>query len=443
MIRRHSRSRRGGRWPVAAAALIALAGATVTAQAWREQGLAAFDAVWRTINTTYYDPSFGGLDWKAVGDQLRPQAEGAATPEAQRGVIRAMLGRLGESHFALLTSAPDRDAPLGAASVAFDVRATAEGILVTRLLHDASSTRVRPGDRIRAIGDVRVDALLAGVASDDPHAELTAWRRVMRHLSGTDGTVVSLSVEAPDGAVRNVTERLRVAPGEAVTLGNLPPQRARLDATLRRTSSGREVGVIRFNVWMATLSEPFAQAIDRFRQADGLVIDLRGNPGGLADMIRGVAGHLVDEPLVLGRMRMRNLDLEFRANPRRSTLDGRSVSPYAGPVAVLVDGLTASASECFAGGLQAVGRVRVFGVRSAGQALPAATEQLPSGDVLLYAVGDFVTSDGRRLEGVGVVPDEMVPLDPVALAAGQDAEWAALRWIDRVGTSPARLRGPT
>src|SRR6185436_9633416 len=102
------------------------------------------------------------------------------------------------------------------------------------------------------------------------------------------------------------------------------------------------------------------------RQADGIVIDLRGNPGGLADMIRGIAGHFLSTPELLGRVHMRGVELEFRANPRRSTADGRRVEPFAGPLAILVDELTASASECFAGGLQSLGRARVFGTRTMG-----------------------------------------------------------------------------
>jgi carboxyl-terminal processing protease len=67
-----------------------------------------------------------------------------------------------------------------------------------------------------------------------------------------------------------------------------------------------------------------------------------------------------------------------------------------------------------------------------GQALPAVTKELPDGDVLLYAVGDFSTSTGRTLEGHGVVPDEVVPLSPEQLAAGRDSALdAALAWIDR------------
>ena len=69
-------------------------------------------------------------------------------------------------------------------------------------------------------------------------------------------------------------------------------------------------------------------------------------------MMSGIAGHFFADPAtLLGRMQTRQGQLEFRPNPRLSTIDGRRVTPYAGPVALLVDDLTASASECFAGAL--------------------------------------------------------------------------------------------
>jgi carboxyl-terminal processing protease len=183
---------------------------------------------------------------------------------------------------------------------------------------------------------------------------------------------------------------------------------------------------------MIAVGAPFAAAIDTFREAHGLVIDLRGNPGGLAEMMRGIAGHVLAEPDLLGTMHMRDAVLEFRANPRRSTSDGRRVEPFSGRLAILVDELTASASECFAGGLQDLGRARIFGAQTMGQALPAATRQLPNGDVLMYAIADFVTSRNRSLEGPGVVPDEAVTLSRAALAAGRDEPLErALAWIDR------------
>lgn len=412
---------------VFAAACVPLAAG---AQAWRDAGLAAFDAVWARIANTYPDATFGGLDWESVGRDLRPRAERAASPEEQRDAIREMLGRLQRSHFALLTS--DLDAgPKGPATVPFDVRVTEDGVLVTRLFVELPT--VRPGDEILRIDGVDVSAAALGLRFGDRASRSQAWRVVTRELSGASSSMADLVVRSTGAASRAVSVARVVLPGEPISVGNLPPIRAHLEALERRTAAGGRVGVIRFNVWMASVAESFANAVDRFRDFDGIVIDLRGNPGGLADMIRGIAGHVTEEPVLLGRMQMRDATLEVRTNPRRSTADGRTVRPYGGPVAVLIDELTASASECFAGGLQAVGRARVFGVTSAGQALPAATERLPNGDVLMYAVGDFVTSNGRHLEGVGVVPDEPIELTAEALAAGRDAERAALAWMDRVG----------
>lgn len=430
-------ARRGQSTRLLVAILAALAGGAIaTAQGWREAGVAAFDAAWLTINETYYDPHFGGLDWALVRRELRPAVEHAASADDQRAVIRDMLGRLGQSHFALLVGATADDGLRGSAGVPFDVRWSGAELVVTRLHQPppAGSSddagRVHQGDVLLRIDGVDIASLFETIDRSDPRYAELAWRRATRALSGEEGTTVRLTVQRPEDEPRDVTERRVVGPGEMVTVGNLPPMRAHLETEEHATAGGRRVGVIRFNIWMAAVAEPFADAVDRFRRHDGIVIDLRGNPGGLADMIRGIAGHLINEPAVLGRMRMRGLDLEFRANPRRSTTDGRTVLPYQGPVAVLVDGLTASASECFAGALQSLGRARVFGTRTSGQALPASTQQLANGDVLLYVVGDFVTSTGQRLEGAGVVPDVEVAIDPAELAARRDALHAALEWMD-------------
>ena len=115
------------------------------------------------------------------------------------------------------------------------------------------------------------------------------------------------------------------------------------------------------------------------------------------------------------------------------------MAPYAGPVAVLVDEMSASTSEFFAAGLQELGRARVFGARTSGQALPAQLTQLPNGDVLYHAVADFTTPRGARIEKDGVVPDEATPLARPALLAGRDAGMeAALAWIAQQPRAAAR-----
>lgn len=396
--------------------------------------LQTFDAAWSIIDTTYYDPAFRGVDWKAVREELRPDAGRAATGDELRAVIRRMIARLGESHFAVLSQAADpEEQRFGDLSGApgFDVRPAGDALLVTRV--DARSVAhhsgVRAGQLLTRIGATDVAALAAALPADaSPRLrDLELWRAASLRLRGPAGSRFTAIFDGEPRVIERITE-----PGQTILLGNLPPMRLDVEASAVETPSGAEAGVIRFNVWMAGADAPVADAVHRFRSARGIVLDLRGNPGGLAGMLQGISGHFFGERVALGTMKTRETSLTFFANPRLSRPDGTRVEPYAGPVAILVDGLTGSASECFAGGMQAAGRARVFGETTMGQALPASFTRLPNGDMLLHAIADFVTADGTRLEGRGVIPDEPVRVDAGTLAGGRDPVLAAaLAWIDR------------
>ena len=156
-------------------------------------------------------------------------------------------------------------------------------------------------------------------------------------------------------------------------------------------------------------------------------------------MMMGISGHFVPDRRPLGIMKTRSNELRFVVNPRLVDANGRAVAVYAGPVAILVDSMSGSASECFTGGMQSIGRVRVFGQTTMGQALPALFDKLPNGDVLIHAYGDFVTADGTRLEGRGVIPDEQLSLAREDLLAGRDrALQASLAWIDTAASGKSQ-----
>jgi carboxyl-terminal processing protease len=147
-------------------------------------------------------------------------------------------------------------------------------------------------------------------------------------------------------------------------------------------------------------------------------------------MVMRFGGYFVDSVRSLGTMKDRQLSLKFVINPQRSRDDGSRMSPFEGRLAILTDPVTASTSEIFATGMQRIGRARVFGERSAGAALPAMMTRLPSGDVFVHAVADFIDPDGKRIEGAGTVPDVEVPLSISTLSQGRDGALdEAVRWI--------------
>ena len=355
-----------------------------------------------------------------------------------------MLMRLGQSHFALIPGSVEPAVADGSSGGAradssadpgFDLRLVGSDIVVTAIDkgRGAESAGVQPGWRLTSIAGKPVNELLSGLpqTANERLRGLQAWRLMQSRLRGPDGSSVDVTFE--DGGARPV--RLSLArqkeQGQPVTVGSLPTMYVRVTDTERQTPGGRKAGVIGFNVWMTAVDAPFQQAVDRFRAADGIVIDLRGNPGGLAAMMMGISGHFVPDRRPLGIMKTRSNELRFVVNPRLVDSNGQPVAVYAGPVAILVDSMSGSASECFTGGMQSIGRVRVFGQTTMGQALPALFDKLPNGDVLIHAYGDFVTADGTRLEGRGVIPDEQLPLAREDLLAGRDrALQAALVWID-------------
>ena len=401
------------------------------------KGLETFDAVWSIVRDTHFDKTFNGVDWDAARVEFRPKAAAAATTTELRAVIHAMLGRLGQSHFSVIPGSAGENEPgaVGAATPGFDFRIAGRDVLVTRVEpgSDAAAEGIRTGWRLIGIGGRPVAEVLTRV-KDAPHDRvrtLEAWRTLQSRLRGHAGSELTLAFEDAAGATVSRTILRSQQQGQAVTVGNLPTMYVQVSHEERQTPAGRTAGVIGFNVWMAAVDRQFQLAVDEYRSASGIVVDLRGNPGGLAAMMMGIAGHFIPEPKSLGVMKSRDNELKFTVNPRLVNASGERVEVFSGPVAILVDGLSASASECFTGGMQSLRRVRVFGEPTMGAALPSQFDRLPNGDVFIHATADFVTADGTRLEGRGVIPDQPVPLKRADLLAGKDAALeAALAWID-------------
>jgi carboxyl-terminal processing protease len=158
------------------------------------------------------------------------------------------------------------------------------------------------------------------------------------------------------------------------------------------------------------------RAIDGFRARGvrALILDLRGNPGGHGAMAIPIASRLVDAPLTLGTIQFREFGQTFTARPEAGVI------PFLGPVAILTDEGTASASEILAAGLQEAKRAVVVGDATLGAALPSVIAALPGGAVMQYVVADFKTPKGVMLEGRGVQPDKRVLETRAGLRTGRD-----------------------
>ena len=254
-----------------------------------------------------------------------------------------------------------------------------------------------------------------------------------RRMKGTVGSQLQLEFLDGEGQTKSLELKRTQTEGEYVEAFNLPPTVIRHQ--VKNLPGG--IGYLSFDGFFApgVVLGDLKQAIEFARDGQGLIIDLRGNGGGMGGMAMGVGGPLVsdesDEKQYLGTLTTKDMSLKFVLTPR--------LNPYDGPVAILTDECSASTSEILAGGLQSIQRARIFGIRTAGMALPSVIETLPNGDRFQYAFATYVDSSGRILEGDGVTPDETVSQSREDLLAGKDVVLdAAANWIQSEAKNPSQ-----
>ena len=428
-------------WAIGAIATLTAAAEGLT-PAERKASIDSFEKVWTTVRDKHWDPKLNGVDWQAVHDELRPKLEAADDKDAVRGILNDMVRRLKQSHFGVFSSdvyrdldtkagAKDSDDSPYEAQPGLDLRILDGHVYVTEVEKGspAATHGVKPGWEIQLIGKTEIAPALARITkqfADSTQLDLRLQRAVLSRLEGRSGETVHVEFLAGDDHKTELDLERAKPRGKPVKLGSMPPMHVWSEWRIVRP----EVGYVRFNMFMdpEALAATMAEAMKACGGCKGFIVDVRGNPGGLGGLAMGVAGWLVDQKgLQLGTMFMRNVSpLKFVVFPR--------AEPFRGPVAILVDGCSASTSEIFAGGMKDIGRARIFGTRTAGAALPSVIERLPNGDGFQYAVANYISQGGKPLEGIGVIPDEEIRPTRKQLLDGNDpAMDAALRWIEKRG----------
>jgi|GEM_PF-1563818 len=346
-------------------------------------------------------------------------------------LISNMISRLELSHFAIIPTDSQKEgkrasnvgAPGGETGI--DARVIESKALVTSVAEGSAAERVgvRPGWEIIRINDFDVVARLKALdreLPDTPSKRVKmAGEMVVRVRSGV-GESVSVTFRNGEGDLADLTIPFGEPRGRSAKVGNFGYARVRIDVK----TLGNNIGYIAVNKFLdpTYVMKTFNDALESFMDADGIILDLRGNGGGKDAMALGMMAWLAPSEWMAGRLRTRGNEIKMTVRPRARAYDG--------PVAVLTDGLTGSSAEFVAAALQEMGRACVIGTRTKGEALPAEYTTLPNGDVFLYAVADFVTGAGKRLEGVGVAPDIEVALTQGSLLEGRDIVLeAAVNWI--------------
>ena len=339
------------------------------------EGSPVAEEVWSLIDKYFLDRTFNGIDWPAVHRQIEarsPMSEAEAVDEAER-----LVKRLGDRYSRVV----------GAAQAAKLNKYDVTGVGLNLIIAESGEMRVG------AVPAPDTTAAAAGIRYGE---------RVLR-LNGqaTAGMSSFDALEAIQGDGDRVEVEVQAPGAEARTLSLLKAYQVKnpLSKRLLTLDDGSRLGYLKLTEFNAQCNRRMRVALGELERdgAQKLVLDLRGNGGGVLDGALGIAGMLMERPLVL---------YVNDANGARQPLYSREKALSALPLQVWVDAKTASSGEVLAGALHDNCRAAVLGQRTYGKGVIQGVFGLSNGGALIETVASYATPSGEEINQKGVSPDE-------------------------------------
>jgi carboxyl-terminal processing protease len=345
----------------------------------RAQPVDTYHRAWQLVHDNYYDGNFNGKNW---GDyEHKYDAQIKTNADAQK-YLKVMLEALNDPYTRYLDPRAFQDE-----NDAIDARIVGIGInlqqskdqqhlIVTRTIEagPAETVGVRADDEILAIDGQSAIGMTPEQAAD--------------RIRGKVNTAVQLSLQATkkaNASVRSV---------------NITRQEITIHAVSTKMLNNN-IGYISLSTFISNdASHEFRIALTnpKLAKADGLVIDLRDNPGGLLSNALEIADMLLEGGAIVTTVSRhgRHTDISSSEPLTRQ------------PIVMLVDEESASASEILASALKDNGRAVIVGNKTYGKGLVQEINRLPGGSAIHITVSRYLTPSGTDINKVGVIPDVTV-----------------------------------
>ena len=363
----------------------------------RDRGRAMLRVIKDDLKQNYYDPNYHGMDLEARFKIADEKIKDATSLGQIFGIIAQALIDLEDSHTFFLPPGRSYKTEYG-----WQMQIIGDKCYVVAVKpgSDAEAKGLRTGDQIYTIdgfGPVRENF----------------WKIQYTYRSLRPRPGMRLVVIKPDGKSQQLDVMAKVQQGKRVVdltgedIWDLVRESENEDRLHRHRYL--DIGDDLF-IWKMPefdlSKEGVDDFVDKFRKRKGLVLDLRGNQGGAEETLLRLLGSFFDHDLKVG-------DLKRRKEAKAVTAKTRGDHIFTGKLVVIIDSESGSAAELFARVVQLEKRGTVIGDRSAGAVMRAKqySHELGVETVVPYGVSitdaDIIMGDGKSLEHVGVIPDEV------------------------------------
>ena len=346
------------------------------------------DEVWQTVDREYVDGTFNHVNWQATRTELLSQ--NYTSPQQAYDAIRVALKQLGDPYTRFLD--PKQYQALNEQSIVGELSGIGiqmaqnpktNQLIVVGTVANAPALKagIKAGDQILAIDGKPTQGMKVEDAS--------------KLIRGKAGTPIILRIARVGHSNLDVK----------ITRANI--EVPKVSYTLKQENS-RRVGYIRLDEFSAASPVQMRRAIQdlKAKQADGFVLDLRGNPGGLLVASVEIARMWLDNGGIVRTVNRIGGKEQLLANQTALTKK---------PVVVLVDGNSASASEILTGALKDNKRATIVGSQTFGKGLVQELHRLSDGSGLAVTIEHYFTPNGTDIHHKGITPDVRVDLTKAQL----------------------------
>lgn len=335
-----------------------------------------------------------------------------------QGAIQGIFTQLNDPHSTYIdpsTHALSKDDFSGAfQGIGATVSKEGDYVVIVRPLPDTPAERagIKGGDRLLAV--------------DGESAEGWSVEKAVLKIRGPKGSQVELKVRHQDGAEQTYTltrDNVLVA-----SVDTVPPGGTLKDST---GAAASDIAYIRISSFTSRTPQELTTQIQAAlgRNVKGIILDVRGNPGGLLNETLQIADMFLDRGRVLTQVNRDGSEQRFDA--RAGTITNL-------PIVILQDEFSASGSEVLAAALQENGRGVVVGSKSFGKGTVNHVRELSNGGAVYVSIARWLTPSGKQIEGAGVVPDVPVTLTPEDIEQTRDVPvHRAIDLLRAGGTSQA------
>ncbi|NBD32863.1 MAG: PDZ domain-containing protein [Cyanobacteria bacterium] len=355
------------------------------------------DEVWQIVNQNYVDPDFNHDDWEATREELL-ERNYASKEDAYRA-IRQALNKLNDPYTRFLdpqeyeSLTNQTSGELSGVGLRLEINEQNQSLTVVEPIPDspAAAAGIQAGDQIIAINGQPTSLLSLEQASE--------------LIRGESGTEVKLQLSRTGKGLF------------ALTLTRAQIELPRVTYELRETNQTR-IGYIKVKEFSSHAAEQMREAILDLKEqnAEAYVLDLRNNPGGLLYASIEMARMWLKEGAIVSTVDRTGGDRDFQANSTQLTDR---------PLAVLVNGNSASASEILAGALQDNNRAVIVGSKTYGKGTVQSVSSLSDGSGVAVTVARYYPPSGTDINKKGIEPDIKTSLnrsDQLRLSANPDLQ---------------------